>query len=144
MHGRPSTIAQQVQHILTDPFRRIKNNVPKIDCCICKRTVCWTLPRAGEVCLLSCALDQANTASAIATKAHISDMTSDEHDRVSSEKYLPSQKVSRLGENKEIMRWLFSPIFMRKWQKMWIFYYWPIFERVLFFIPQTLGFALSK
>ena len=36
------------------------------------------------------------------------------------------------------MRWIFSPSFMGIGQKMWIFYYWPIFERVLVFFTQTL------
>ena len=39
----------------------------------------------------------------------------------------------KLGENVYIMRQLFSPSFMRIGQKLWIFYYWPIFESVPFF-----------
>ena len=44
----------------------------------------------------------------------------------------------KLGENDYLMRQLFSPSFMRIGQKLWNFYYWPIFERVRFFLTQTL------
>ena len=36
------------------------------------------------------------------------------------------------------MRWLLLQSFTRIGQKIWIFYKWPIFERVSFFLPQTL------
>ena len=44
----------------------------------------------------------------------------------------------KLGENDYLMRQLFSPSFVRMGQKLRIFYYWPIFERVRFFLTQTL------
>ena len=47
--------------------------------------------------------------------------------------------LMKLGENDYLIRQLFSPSFMRMGQKWWIFYYWAIFERVRFFLTQTLN-----
>ena len=44
----------------------------------------------------------------------------------------------KLVENNNLMRQSFSPSFKRIGQKMWIFYQWAIFERVWFFVTQTL------
>ena len=50
--------------------------------------------------------------------------------------------LRKLRENIHLMRLSFSKSFMRKEKKLWIFYYLPIFDRVSFFIIQTL-FTLS-
>ena len=44
----------------------------------------------------------------------------------------------KLCKNDYLSWWLFSQSFMRIGQKMCIFCHWPIFERVWFFLPQTL------
>ena len=44
----------------------------------------------------------------------------------------------KLGENDYHMRQLFSLSFIRIGQKLWNFYKWPFFERVRFFLTQTL------
>ena len=49
---------------------------------------------------------------------------------------------TKIGENDYLMKWLFSPSFMKIRQKIWIF--WPIFEYVPFFIPQTLDKIMRK
>ena len=45
--------------------------------------------------------------------------------------------------NNQPVRQSFSQNFIRVGQKMWIFYYWPIFQCVLFFFTQTLVGCLS-
>ena len=49
----------------------------------------------------------------------------------------------KLGENDYLIRWLFSPSFMRIGQKLRIFYQWLVFENVPFFSPQTLDHYLN-
>ena len=46
--------------------------------------------------------------------------------------------LKKLGQNDYLMRQSLCPSFIKIGQKLWIFYQWPIFERVLFFFAQTL------
>ena len=45
--------------------------------------------------------------------------------------------LMKLCENDYLMRWSFSPSFMKIGQKMGIFYYWAIFKHVSCVFPQT-------
>ena len=50
----------------------------------------------------------------------------------------------KLGESNQLMSQWFSQSFIRIGPKIWFFYYWPIFQCVSFFLPQTLLWTKFK